>query len=86
MKASVTTRGGLPDAQGSLDNASSLEQVKGVYQPQSKNDPLAYKDIDDGHGGINQTVVQTDGAASSTTMTTTSHDNSPFVMPWHGRF
>lgn len=82
----MNTRGGLSDAQGSLDNASSLSQVPGVVRPPSGNDPLSYKDIDEGHGGMNQTSMQADGAAGTTTMTTTSHDNSPFVMPWHGRF
>jgi hypothetical protein len=65
----LTTRGGTGDTMLDIDASASLEQVPGVYQPSSKHDMLAGKDIDEGHGGINQTVQVTDGAASSTTMT-----------------
>ena len=73
-------------AMGDIDAAASKQQVPGVYQPSAAKDVLAGKDIDEGHGGINQTVVVTDDAAKSTSSSTTSHDNSPFVFPWHGRF
>lgn len=64
-----TTRGATGDPMGDLDASASLEQVTKVYQPSSSKDPLSYKDIDEGHGGINDIVQATDGAASSTTMT-----------------
>lgn len=54
---------------GDLDAAASSQQVPGVYKPSAKKDALAYKDVDEGHGGINDIVQATDGAASSTTMT-----------------
>lgn len=79
----MNTRGGLPDAQGSLDNASSLQQVPGVVQPPANKDALSYKDIDEGHGGINQTAAV---AQINDVVGTHMHDNSSFVMPWHGRF
>lgn len=72
MKASVTTGSLYQQPYGDQDEATSAQQVPGTYQPSSQKDPLSYKDIDEGHGGINQTVVQADGAAGSTTMTTHS--------------
>lgn len=57
---------------GDFDAATSSQQVPKVYKdptPPSK-ELLAGKDIDEGHGGINDIVRATDGAASSTTMTT----------------
>lgn len=71
MKASVTT-GGTSNTMGDIDEAASLEQVSNVVHPPASKDVLSFKDIDEGHGGINQTVQAVDGAASSTTMTTHS--------------
>ena len=59
---------------GDIDAASSEPQVPGVYKPSAKNDMVVSRDIDEGHGGINQTVMCKDGAASSTTMST--HESS----------
>ncbi len=54
----VTTYGAKPgsDPMGDLDGSASYEQVSEVYQPSAKNDLLAGKDIDEGHGGVNQPV------------------------------
>ena len=57
-----------------LDEAASSQQVKRVYKPSAKNDAEVSKDIDEGHGGVNQIVEAKDGAASSTTMAT--HNSS----------
>jgi hypothetical protein len=54
------------DPFGDQDKAASDQQVTKVYKPSSQKDALSYKDIDEGHGGINQTVVQADGAAGAT--------------------
>ncbi len=59
---------------GDIDAASSEPQVPGVYKPSAKNDMVVSRDIDEGHGGINDIVQAKDGAASSTTMTT--HESS----------
>lgn len=73
MKASVTV-GGKSNTMGDIDESASLEQVPNVVKPPASKDILAGKDIDEGHGGINQTVRAVDGAASSTTRST--HDSS----------
>lgn len=57
---------------GDLDAAASSQQVPGVYQPSAMKDAISFKDIDEGHGGVNQTVWPADGAAGSTTMSTHS--------------
>jgi len=48
--------GGKPggDPFGDIDESASFQQVPNVYKPNAKNDVLAGKDIDEGHGGIPQ--------------------------------
>ena len=74
MSKTVTSMGGTSDVMGDIDAAASVAQVPGVYKPSAKHDVLSGKDIDEGHGGINDIVNAKDGAASSTTMTT--HESS----------
>ena len=64
----VNTSGGTSDAFGDIDAAASLEQVPGVYQPSAQNDKFAYKDIDAGHGGVNQPVKAIQPASDSITV------------------
>ena len=59
---------------GDIDAASSEPQVPGVYKPAARLDMVVSRDIDEGHGGINDIVQAKDGAASSTTMST--HESS----------
>jgi hypothetical protein len=68
-------------AMGGIDEASSNPQVSPVYKPMSGNDPLAYKDIDEGHGGINQTIAV---PQINDVVSTHMHDNSDFVQLWNG--
>lgn len=72
MKASVTTGSLYQQPYGDLDEAASSQQVAKVYRPSSSKDALSYKDIDEGHGGINQTVVMKDGAASANSISSYS--------------
>jgi hypothetical protein len=72
MSEGKTTRGGLNDTMGDIDASASLEQVANVYRPSSAKDLIAGKDIDEGHGGINQTRICKDGAASANTISTHS--------------
>lgn len=68
-KSMMSTSGGTSDTMGDIDASASLEQVPGVYKPSAKNDVLAGMDIDDNHGGVNDTKVVADDAASTTSMT-----------------
>lgn len=74
MKASVTTGSLYQEPFGDQDQGASAQQVPGVYQPSAENDADAGQDIDENHGGINQTVIQVDGAARTTTIS--MHDSS----------
>ena len=66
----------------SIDNHSA-PQIKGVYNYSASKDSMSYKDIDEGHGGIDSTV---NVPQINDVVNTTSHDNSSFRKDLAGGF